>query len=82
MVFKIFGCLVKEKIIVKFLLATLKTLTNSKDCSSPSLAIFSSIHDIAGFRNTFQIHRRLSRVTGGFLKVKTSFLKKVTGRIF
>jgi hypothetical protein len=61
MVFKTFGCLVKEKfictIIVKFLLATLKTLTNSKDWSSSSFVIFSSAHDITGFRSTFQNHR-------------------------
>jgi hypothetical protein len=33
MVFKFIACLVQEKINAKFLLASLKTLTNSKKCS-------------------------------------------------
>ncbi len=33
MVFKFLVCLVQEKITMKFLLASLKTLTNSKNCS-------------------------------------------------
>jgi hypothetical protein len=38
----------------------------------------------AGFRNNFQDYRRLAekRVIGGCQKAGTSFLKRVTGRIF
>jgi hypothetical protein len=44
----------------KFLLAYLKTLTNSKECSRCHWSIFSSVHGIAGFHNNLQNHRRLS----------------------
>jgi hypothetical protein len=39
---------------------------------------------MAGFRNNFQVHRRLTekRVIGCYQKGGTSFLQWVTGRIF
>jgi hypothetical protein len=55
MVLQYLGCLVKGKIILKFLLASFKKLTNTKDCSeSPD------VHIMPGFRNNFQDHWRLS----------------------
>jgi hypothetical protein len=88
----------REKYIQKFLLASLNTLTIiiiqkivPKASSefmfrlSFSLSDFiQCVHVMAGFRNNFQDHRRLAekRVIGGYQKAGTSFLKRVTGRIF
>jgi hypothetical protein len=75
-----------RKIIEKFLLASLKTHTNSKDCyesririSVPAFlrchwSIFSSVHVLSGFRNNI--------FTGGCLKPGTSFIKRVIRMIF
>jgi hypothetical protein len=70
--FQIFSLPCKEKNI-KFMLASLKTLTNSKDCSEsrinfcsgfgfPSLSIvdFLQCTFMAGIRNNFEDHKRLS----------------------
>ncbi len=72
MVFIVFSCLVKEKNnYLMFLLASLKTLTISENCSESrfrtsvpalllSLVNFLQfrVHVIPGFRNNFQNHRR------------------------
>jgi hypothetical protein len=69
MVFKFLACLVQEKIKIKFLLASLKTLKNSKKCSvSRSVPAFLCSHwsnfspctFIASFRNNFEDHRRVT----------------------
>ncbi len=66
--------LLKRKINIKFLLASLKALTNSKDCSQSriilylilfrlSFSLISTVYHctfMAGFRNKFQSHRRPS----------------------
>jgi hypothetical protein len=74
MVFKMLDCLVKG------LLASLKTLTNSQDCSESRIRIsvlalllchwriFFSVHVIAGFWNHFQDHSRLSEKESGFIE--------------
>ncbi len=83
----------KRKIIIKFLLAPLKTVTNSKVASE-----FLSCSLLLSLVNFLQCtcHRRLSeqfselraafgttfRDTAGNQKVRTNFLKRVTGKIF
>jgi hypothetical protein len=73
----------------------LKALTNSKDCTESGigisvqpfllcpLLIFPSVHVIAGPLEQFSESQVVFETTsGGYLKARTSFLKKVTGRIF
>jgi hypothetical protein len=69
MVFTIFSCLFVKKSKVKFLLASLKPLTNSKSCSESRITFLFRLSFallsvqgtcIAGFRNNFQNHRRVS----------------------
>ncbi len=68
-VFKFLACLVQEKIKIKFLLTSLKTFTNSKNCSVSRIKFlfwrFFSLNGvhctfIASFRNNFQDHRRVT----------------------
>jgi hypothetical protein len=86
MVFKLLASLVKEKINIKFLLASLKTLTNSYDCPkaasncsglpSPSYVDFLQCTFMVGFRNNFQDHQAAFettfRVTGRYRKAGTT----------
>jgi hypothetical protein len=86
MVFKFLACLVQEKINMKFLLASLKTLTDSETCSESRIKFL--------FR--LSLHSRLSeqfsgsqfgygttfRDTDGYQKAGTNSLKRVTGRNF
>ncbi len=67
--FKFEGCLVREKkTIIKFLLASLKTFTNSKDFTESRISIsvpaflvdFRPCTVIAGLHKSFQNHGRLS----------------------
>jgi hypothetical protein len=71
MVFKCLACLVQEKINIKFLLASLKTLIDTKSCSESrvrflfrfSFALncpFLQNTFMASLLNTFQDQRRLS----------------------
>jgi hypothetical protein len=67
MVFKFLTCLVQEKINMMFLLASLKTLTNFKQCSSESRTKFVfwlSFVLISRFFPVF-IHSRLSEQFSG-----------------
>jgi hypothetical protein len=74
MVLKFSGCLVKEKNNFKSLLASLKTVTNSKDVPKAASEflfllffavvgqfspVYCTVHVIASFRNNF-LHSRLS----------------------
>jgi len=92
-----FAALWKRKKFKKFLIAFLKKLTYSKDCSESSIrtsvpaflcchwSISPVYNDIAGFQNNFQYHSRSLRATfrvTGFLKARTSFFKRAIGRIF
>jgi hypothetical protein len=87
----ILSALLKRKVHLKFLLASLQTLTNSKDSVTRDKSNFGfgipslSLHNI---HDQFSDHRRLSeqtfKVTGCYWKAGTSFLTRVTftGRIF
>jgi hypothetical protein len=90
---KYFACLVKVK--KKFLLATLKTLTISKDCSESYIKfLFRHSFALIGQFSTVYIHDRLleqflgSQVAFGitsrgcYWKAVTSVLKMLTGGIF
>jgi hypothetical protein len=62
--FKFLVCLVQEKMNMKFLLASMKTLTNSKSCSESRIKfLFRLSFALIGrffsctFRNNFQDHR-------------------------
>ncbi len=66
-----------------FLLTSLKTLTNSTDCSVSRIRIYFPsvlLFHLSIFRLTehFSAAVGTARVTGGFLKAETSFLKRVT----
>ncbi len=81
---KSLACLVQEK----FLIASLKPLTNSKNCSVSRIKflcpLFFQCTFISGFRKKFQDHRiwnNFFRDTGGYQKAGTSFQKRVTGLI-
>jgi hypothetical protein len=76
--------LLKRKIMLKFLLSSLKTLSNYKEsrtlniCSGfPFLAIvdFSSVHVIVGFRNNFKI-------LGGYLNAANKLFVRVFRKAF
>jgi hypothetical protein len=61
MVFKFLACLVLEKIKMKFLLASLKTLTNSKSCSESRIKfLFRLSFALIGRFILVYIHSRLS----------------------
>jgi hypothetical protein len=97
MVFQFLACLVLKKIKMEFLLASLKTPTNSKSCSESRIKFLFRL----SFARTGQfflvyIHSRLSeqfsesqadfgttlKGTGGYQKAGTSSLNRVTGRNF
>jgi hypothetical protein len=70
MVFKLLAFLVQEKNYYEVLLASLKTLINSKNCSESRIKFlfwfsfaligrFLQCTFIVGFRNNFQDHRRV-----------------------
>jgi hypothetical protein len=70
MVLQFLGCLVKRKIILKFLLASLKTLPNSKDCSEsrilisvPAFLLTGSFSPVYIMCPTFET---IFRITGDF----------------
>jgi hypothetical protein len=83
---------------MKFLLASLRTLTNSKSCSESRIKNFGSGFPFARIGQVFlvYIHSRLSeqfsesqagfgttfKGTGGYQKARTSSLKRITGRNF
>jgi hypothetical protein len=91
------ACLVQEKINLKFLPASLKTLTNSKINSEIRIKfLFRLSFVLIGRFSPAFMQGRLSeqfsgshaafgtifRVTGGCRKAGTSFLKRANGRIF
>jgi hypothetical protein len=82
---------------MKFLLASLKTLTNSKSCSESRIKfLFMLSFALIGQFSLVYIHFRLSeqfsesqagfgttfKGTGGYQKAGTSSLKRFTGRNF
>jgi hypothetical protein len=90
MVFIFLLVLIKRKVNVKFMLASLKALTNDKDCSETRIKfLFRLSFSLIGRFSAEYIHIRLSkqfsgsqaafretcRVTGGYQKVGTSFLE-------
>ncbi len=80
---------------MKFLLASLKTLTNFKSCSETSikylfrlsfaLILIASVHSQPAFGTIFRITRvseQFLKAKGGYQKAGTSPMKWVTGRNF
>jgi hypothetical protein len=89
--------LLNRKINIKFLLASLKTLNNSKDCSESRFKfLFQLFISLIGQFSLVCIHGRLAekfsgsqadfettfRITGGYQKAGTNFLMRVTGMVF
>ncbi len=84
LVFKFLACWVLRKIKMKFLLASLKTLTNSKSCSKNRINFCSGFALIGQFILVY-IHSRLWTIfegTDGYRKAGTSSRKRITGRNF
>jgi hypothetical protein len=90
MVFKLYAWLVKQRNNVMFLLSSLKTLTNFKDCSVSRIKILCRLSfTLIGWISPAYIHGRLSEqfsgspaafetnftVTGGFRKAETTLWK-------
>jgi hypothetical protein len=88
---------VKEEINIKFVVASLQIITQSKSCSKSLIRIlfpaflrfhwliFSSEHIMRlseQFSDAQAAIKSICWVTGGYLKARTSFIKRVTGMIF
>ncbi len=97
MVFKILASLIRKKINEKFLLASLKTLANSKNCTSHQISVSIRLSfALVGRFFPVYIHGHFSEQvseshaafrttfsdTGGCQKSGTSPVKRFTGRIF